>query len=312
MRDLYTVLGLQHSATHEEIRASFRELAVKYHPDKVGGDSSRAVELNQAYGVLGDEKKRALYDEFGEESLKLTFNEENVRLQKAYSGNTFFRTRSTSSFQKTNSAAVETVKEVLGEVLTGFMAAQGPGYADGLFKNLKTKVEGEKEAAQDSKTEESYFEVSISFKESLTGTLVLIPQDTDKVRVRIPSGVMDGERIRVRGLPLKVFIERHPDFVRSGLSLVTTLDVTLGELYHGSKTRLSHPDGTTVAVTIPPHSQNSDIVIVEGKGVQRGTKCGNLHVRLQVVLPVEDSPEIAAAIDLLSQHTDLNKKKVEK
>src|SRR4051812_15963280 len=87
-RDLYSVLGVARDADEDAIKKAFRKLAMKYHPDKSPGKASETKfkEINQANEVLSDKTKRALYDEFGEESLSQNFDPERARLIKQYGG----------------------------------------------------------------------------------------------------------------------------------------------------------------------------------------------------------------------------------
>ena len=64
-RDYYEVLGVSKGASEDEIKKAFRKLAVKYHPDKAGGDEAKFKEINEAYEVLKDKQKRQRYDQFG-------------------------------------------------------------------------------------------------------------------------------------------------------------------------------------------------------------------------------------------------------
>ena len=87
-RDLYSVLGVAKDADEDAIKKAFRKLAMQYHPDKNPGKSSEAKfkEINQAHEVLSDKDKRALYDEFGEESLHQGFDAERARYIRQYGG----------------------------------------------------------------------------------------------------------------------------------------------------------------------------------------------------------------------------------
>src|SRR3989339_1672700 len=64
-KDYYKILGVEKTASQEELKKAFRKLAHKYHPDKPGGDEQKFKEVNEAYQIVGDDKKRAQYDQFG-------------------------------------------------------------------------------------------------------------------------------------------------------------------------------------------------------------------------------------------------------
>src|SRR5690349_24926625 len=87
-KDLYSVLGVQKDADEDAIKKAFRKLAMKYHPDKNPGKANeqRFKEVNQAHEVLSNKEKRALYDEFGEESLSQGFDPERARMIRQYGG----------------------------------------------------------------------------------------------------------------------------------------------------------------------------------------------------------------------------------
>ena len=86
--DLYSVLGVPRDADQGAIKKAFRKLAAKYHPDRNPGKTNEArfKQLGQAYEVLGDPKRRALYDEFGELSLRPGFDAERARMAKQWAG----------------------------------------------------------------------------------------------------------------------------------------------------------------------------------------------------------------------------------
>src|SRR3954470_24120267 len=87
-KDLYSVLGVPRDADEDTIKKAFRKLAMKHHPDKNPGKASEArfKEVNRANEVLSDKAKRALYDEFGEESLSQNFDPERARVIRQYGG----------------------------------------------------------------------------------------------------------------------------------------------------------------------------------------------------------------------------------
>src|SRR5215831_9466258 len=86
--DFYSVLGLSRGASADEIKKSYRKLASKLHPDKNPGNKaaeSQFKEVNRAHEVLSDAKKRALYDEFGEDALREGFDADRMRQYRAWS-----------------------------------------------------------------------------------------------------------------------------------------------------------------------------------------------------------------------------------
>src|SRR6185369_1014001 len=87
-KDLYATLGVPKTADEETIKKAFRKLAMKYHPDKNPGKANEArfKEVNQAQEILSDPKKRALYDEFGEESMSQNFDADRARVVRQYGG----------------------------------------------------------------------------------------------------------------------------------------------------------------------------------------------------------------------------------
>src|ERR1043166_8860958 len=87
MKDPYSVLGVSKSASAEEIKKAYRKLAKKLHPDVNPGDKKaeeRFKEVSGAFEVIGDPKKRALYDEFGEIATRAGFDEEKARQARAW------------------------------------------------------------------------------------------------------------------------------------------------------------------------------------------------------------------------------------
>ena len=88
-RDLYSVLGVQKGASEADLKKAYRKLASQLHPDKNPGDASaeaRFKEVNHAYDVLSDAKKRGLYDEFGEDALRDGFDAERMRQYRQWGG----------------------------------------------------------------------------------------------------------------------------------------------------------------------------------------------------------------------------------
>lgn len=134
MKDYYKILGVEKTASQDEIKKAFRKLAHKYHPDKNGGDEEKFKEINEAYQVLSDEKKRAQYDQFGRVG--------NQGFSGAYGGSSGFSQGASFNFEDFD----------IGDIFGGF--------SQGGFGRQSSRV---------NKGQDIYITLPISFKESLLG-----------------------------------------------------------------------------------------------------------------------------------------------
>lgn len=297
-RDLYSVLGVPKTADEEAIKKAYRKLAVKFHPDKAPGKANEAKfkEINQAYDVLGDSKKRALYDEFGEVSLSQGFDVERARAMRDFGGRGGFRG---NPFGGGGGQGFE----VNLEDLLGGRGGMGDIFGGGM-RGARRGVR---------KGEDIESPVTIDFVSAVKGTeLHLESPDGEEVTVRIPAGADEGNRLRVPGhggpghprgdLFLIIHVTPHPLFRREGDDLLLDVPITPHEAYRGGKARVPTPDGD-VTLKIPPHAQSGQLIRLRGKGVHRkGKDPGDMYVKLMVMLPHDESPEIAAAIETLEKH----------
>lgn len=301
--DFYEELGVSRGASEEEIKKAYRKLAAKHHPDRNPSDKhaeARFKSINRAYQTLSDAKKRALYDEFGEEALREGFDPEVVRAYRRAGGGGRVRFR-------TGAGGPEAVG---GEAFGGF----GDLFGD-LFRGA---TGGRAREARGMKGSDVVSEVTVDFVSAIRGVeLKLRVQDGgEEVTVRVPPGAGDGDRVRVPGhgapgafggppgdLMLLIRVQPHPHFERSGLDLYLDLPITVGEAYRGAKVRAPTPSGD-VTLTVPKHAQSGQIVRLKGRGVQRKKEVGDLYVRFLIKLPAASNREIEKAIDTLENATD--------
>jgi curved DNA-binding protein len=154
-------------------------------------------------------------------------------------------------------------------------------------------------------------EVTVSFVEALRGTerelALQVPGEPSRaIKVRIPAGVRDQGRVRLRGqgqlggdLVLQVSVEEHPVFSRQEDDLLLTVPVTVGEAMRGAKVQIPTLDGS-VALQIPTGVQSGARLRLKGKGVRRGADRGDLIATIQVVLPPA-SPDLEDAVEVMEQ-----------
>lgn len=315
-KDLYGVLGVAKSAGADEIKRAFRKLAAKLHPDKNPGNKeaeAKFKEVNHAYEVLGDAKKRALYDEFGEEALREGFDPERVRQYKQWAE------RGGAGFGGFGGAPPGgggggSVPFDLEDLLRG--AARGRGGVDvgDVFGDLFGARAGRRRGPSKGPDVESA--ITIDFPSAVRGTTISLRPHGAKeaVTVRIPAGADEGSRVRIAGqgapgsnggprgdLLLDIHVEPHPFFRREGNDLHVDVPITAAEAYKGAKIRVPTPDGPVV-VKVPAHTQSGQTMRVRGKGVARkGHAAGDLYVHYQVQLPSAETAEVREAIDALER-----------
>jgi curved DNA-binding protein len=303
--DLYQVLGVERSASEEEIKKAYRKLAAKLHPDKNPNDKkaeSKFKTVNNAYQVLSDAKKRKLYDEFGEEGLREGFDADMARAYRRGGGR-----RSNG-----NGGTHVSFEEIFGG------AAGGGGVGDFFGDLFGGGRRGRTRAPQKGSDVASV--VTVDFKSAILGSSLAmrLQEGGETVTVRIPPGADDGDKVRVPGhgapgmlggppgdLILEIRVTPHARFEREGLDLKLDVPITIGEAYRGAKVRVPTPYGA-VTLTVPKRAQSGQVMRLAGKGVKRGKKEGDLYVRFQVKLPTGESSEIERAVDLLDKATGVD------
>jgi curved DNA-binding protein len=305
-KDLYAVLGVPKTADEETIKKAFRKLAMKYHPDKNPGKANEArfKEVNQAQEVLSDPKKRALYDEFGEESLSQNFDAERARVVRQYGGGGGRGGRPGGGGQTVD------IQDIFG----GGGPAGGGDFGDilGDLFNRSGGGRGQR-APRPSRGQDIEAEVTIEFASAVKGATLELTIGSTTVPVRIPAGANEGSRLRIPGqgspgafggppgdLRITVHVNPHPLFKREDDDLHLDLPITIAEAYRGEKVKIPTPDGD-VTLKVPPRTQSGNMTRLRGKGVARkGKEAGDLYVRFLVHVPTDDDPEVAKAIDVLA------------
>jgi DnaJ-class molecular chaperone len=152
-------------------------------------------------------------------------------------------------------------------------------------------------------------EITVEFVSAVRGAeLELGLNDGQRVKVRLPPGTRDGDKLRVKGaadagdLLLIVRVKAHPHFTRDGLDLTVDVPLSASEAYLGAKIDVPTSTGS-VQLKVPPLAQSGQLLRLRGKGVTRGEHTGDLYVRFLVRLPEHTSPEIEAAARLLGDAT---------
>jgi curved DNA-binding protein len=286
MQDPYTVLGVERQADADAIRKAYRKLAKEWHPD-VNPDpraESRLKEINGAYEVLGDEDKRKLWDEFGEQSTRPGFDPTVAR---------GFRGRGGGGF---DGGAVD-VDDLLGSLF----GAGGGGFdrrpRRGADQQLDLSVD---------------FMTSVLGGERVVG-LRRADGASETVRIPIPAGARDGGRVRLKGhglpprgggpcgdLLVNIKVQDHPLLRREDDDLVLEVPITVLEAMRGGAITVPTPTGD-VKVTIPSGVQSGTRMRLKGRGVQKRDAPGDLYLLLRPQVPQSSEPEVLAAAERIDQ-----------
>jgi len=281
--DYYTVLGVPKDASAKDIKKAYRNLAQKFHPDKNPGDAvaeQSFKQLNEAYDVLGDEETRKEYDHAREMGYFVGGpggGQQYVRVEDIFGGGGGSRARG-GPF------------DLFGDVGDLFQQAQPRRPRPQAGRDLSA-------------------ETSISFHDAISGTVKELSVNGSHVKVKIPQGIEDGARIRVRGkgepganggpagdLYVKVRTASHPLFGRSGTNLTITVPITFVEAALGADIDVPTLGGT-VRLRIPPGTPNGKTFRVAGRGVTSAKGTGDLLVTVEVVVPRELNDEQRALLE---------------
>jgi len=276
-KDYYKTLGVEKSASEDDIKKAFRKLAHQYHPDKKGGDEAKFKEVNEAYGILGNKEKRAQYDQFG--SADPGFNSGQGGFNPQDFGFDF------GGFQGGFNA--QGFEGDLGDILSSIFGGAG------------RRVKRGRDVAVD---------IELSFEESIFGTdrKVMVNSKLVKekeVSIHVPAGIDSGQMIRMTGmgetiengvpgdLYIKVHVRKHAYLRKEGFNLVMDQEILLSEALLGVDKDIKTLDGS-ISLKVPTGTNTGTILRVKGKGVpQSGSRRGDLYVRIIVKIPEKLSKE---------------------
>ncbi|QGN58735.1 DnaJ C-terminal domain-containing protein [Nostocoides sp. HKS02] len=309
-KDFYAILGVPQDADAGAIKKAYRKLARQYHPDQNPGDSAaeqRFKEIGEANSVLSDPEQRREYDavrQMARGGARFTAGgpggQGNGGFEDIFS--TMFGGGGGAGPRVRYSTAGGGAQPDLEDILGGmFGAGGGPAY--GGFGSTRGPRKGADLTAR----------TSLSFRDAVTGaTVTLGTADGGQITTRIPAGVKDGQKIRLRGkgqpgdagapagdLILTVSVESHPVFAREGDNLTLELPVTFAEAALGATVAVPTLDGKPVKVRIAPGTPSGRVLRVKGRGVPRPDKPGDLLAKVAVIVPQRLSDEARAAVEVL-------------
>ena len=292
-RDFYDILGVSRSASPEELKKTYRKLAMKYHPDKNPGDKKaedKFKELNEAYDVLSDTKKREAYDQFGHAGTQQGFpgGDSPFGAGGPFSGGGF---RGGGA-----GPGPDQFQDIFGDVF-GDIFGQRPGGGPGPGRRRPTKGA------------DLRYSLSITFEESAVGTEKMITfvrqnknkDETRKLNVTVPAGVREGQRLKLSGegditpggagdLFVIINLQEHALFQRSEFDVTMDLPVSYTNAILGTSLEVPTLTGKS-EIRIPPGTHSGQMLRLKGKGFPKAGGYGNGDMLIRVLV---DTPETIA------------------
>lgn len=278
-KDFYAALGVAKDVSDAELKKVYRKLARKHHPDSNAGDAAAEAkfkEISEAYSVLSDPEQRREYDQ----------------MRALGAGGARFSPGAGGDFE-----------DLLGGMFGGRGGFQQGGFQAGGYEDLLGGLFGGggrgRAPRGPMKGRDQHASVALDFATAVRGdTMTLQTGDGRSVKVRIPAGVADKQKIKLRGkgeaspnggepgdLILEVTVRPHPVFTRDGLNLRVVLPVTFVEATLGATVQVPTLGGDPVKVKVPAGTPSGRVLRVKGKGVSSPKGQGDLLVEVQVVVP---------------------------
>lgn len=296
--DFYKALGVSEDASESDIKKAYRKLSRKYHPDLNPDDKQaekKFKEISEAYDVLSDKKQREEYDQI---------RRYGASGMGGFGGGSYTGYPGADAFGGfSNGGAGINIDDLLGGLFGGSAGGsrRSAGFTSADFGGMGGGGFG---GAQHAAPEESTTSTRISLAQAYTGaTVTVFLPDGSHTEARIPAGIKDGQKVRLRGKglrggDLKVTVRVSDDSVysREGNNLVMRAPVTLAEAVDGAVIEVPLPDASTVKLRLAP-GQVGRRLRAKGRGFKAKGRDGDLLVIPEIVLPTKLSAEAQEAFD---------------
>ncbi len=350
-KDYYKILGISKDATVDEIKTAYRKLARKYHPDVNPGNKDaeeKFKDINEAYEVLSDPEKRKNYDMMGD----AFFNPASEGgFGYTYSGRDFFSEFFGSSsfedifsdffgFGSKKKDRVEKGEDIEAEITLTFQEAY-----EGIEKIFELKIDNPCHKCKGSGIDDKEATLCSNcngrgIKSERKGNITIqkpcekckglryskiktcnncngagLIYNTEKLKIKIPPGVDNGYRMRLRGkgkasssgirgdLYITINVLPHPFFTREGLDLYLKLPISITEATLGAKIDIPTPEGKKIYLTVPPLISNNQKLRVAGKGMKDASgRVGDLYCQISIEIPDKLSKEAKELIENLNKY----------
>jgi molecular chaperone DnaJ len=300
-KDFYKVLGVDKSVSAADLKKSYRRLARQFHPDSNPGNAAAEAkfkELSEAYSVLSDEEQRREYDQVRAMGSGARFTAAGSGQQGGFED--VFGGMFNGASRGGRTAGRGGFEDILGGM---FGNGGGFGQTSGGFRGFGGPTAGRDVTAS----------TTIDFVTATQGdTVSLQGQNGKPITVRIPAGVVDGQKLKLRGkgepspdggeagdLVLTVRVNKHPVFERDGLNLKVNVPVTFAEAALGATIDVPTLDGEPVRLRVAPGTSSGRVLRVKGRGVNTPKGTGDLLARIEVAVPSHLTAKQREAVEAL-------------
>jgi molecular chaperone DnaJ len=296
-KDFYAVLGVSKDVSAADLKKAYRKLARKYHPDSNPGNAAAEAkfkEISEAHAVLADPEQRHEYDQMramgpGRPRFTSAAPGQNGGFEDVFGG----------MFGQGGSRAGSTAG--FEDIFSGMFGGGGFGQSSGGFRGASGPTKGRDLTAN----------TTLDFLTAINGdTVKLQPAEGKPISVKIPAGVSDGQKIRLKGkgepsmdggapgdLTLTVSVRPHPVFERDGLNLRVDVPVTFTEATLGATIEVPTLGGEPVKLRVAAGTPSGRVLRVKGRGVTTAKGTGDLLATVQVAVPGHLSAEAREALE---------------
>jgi molecular chaperone DnaJ len=300
-KDFYAILGIAKDASDADIKKAYRKLARQHHPDTNSGDTAsekKFKDISEAYSVLSDPDERQQYD-----AIRAMGGGARFAPGGAAGGNGGFEDMFGGLFTGNTGRHAGGFNPSTGGIPPEFADLFGGGFGQTGFQRAPQK--GADRTAS----------TSISFAGSIRGTTIgLREPGGDVIDVRVPAGIKDGQKVRVRGkgqagpagngdLVVAVSVKPHEFYTRDGDNLRIHVPVTFPEAALGADIEVPTIEGEKVRVRVPAGTPSGRTLRVKGKGVKTSKGTGDLLVTIDVAIPKNLNKEAEAAVKAFADAT---------
>jgi molecular chaperone DnaJ len=300
-KDFYSVLGVAKDVSDADLKKTYRKLARKYHPDSNQGDSgaeAKFKEISEAYSVLSDAEQRKEYDQIRAmgSGARFTAGGPNGGFEDVF-----------SMFGQGRGGRGQTAQD-FDDIFSMFNQQGGGSFGSGRFGQPTGGFRG---FGGPSRGADVTARTTIDFITATKGeTITLQGEDGKPFKVKIPAGVADGQKIRLRGrgrpspdggetgdIVVQITVRPHPVFTRDGLNLRVTVPVKFTEATLGATIEVPTLGGDPVKLRVAPGTPSGRVLRVKGRGVETSKGTGDLLAEVQVAVPSHLDDDARAALE---------------